>query len=317
MDNFGGESELNFESRSGADMKFAYLSFVSFWSEVENECDINKVDEMLKSLSAEHEMLLIRKQDERIVDQGKFILYGPITIIDVSDIATRDEMTLCGFGRAVGDFIIEWQAPLSKVSTENLQLLLDATNQGYEIIELTAIDQSKLSKMFYSFVNLFRPANKKVAQTIGLILSRFALSKLIAHAKFDVQLKNVIADLPLSRKAVKSIGNFELRRVFTARVQSGFILLSRGGKFGSTIPLAFAFLSALFGVVTVLYSLVVYFAKSKSPEGWTTLMIIVALNSSVIMLVLSLLWSRLEVIVRSMSKEVDVTLAVSVTPPKK
>ena len=60
---------------------------------------------------------------ERIVDESKFNLYGPITIIDVSDIATRDEMTLCGYGRAVGDFIIEWQAPLNKVSSENLQVL--------------------------------------------------------------------------------------------------------------------------------------------------------------------------------------------------
>ena len=298
-------------------MKFAYLSFISLWSEVENEGDINKVDEMLKSLSAEHEILFIRKQSERIVDESKFDLYGPITIIDVSDIATRDEMTLCGFGRAVGDFIIEWQAPLNKVSPENLKVLLDGTNQGYEIVELSAVDQSKISKMFYSFVNLFRPANKKVAQTIGLIFSRFALSKLIAHADFDVQLKNVVADLPLSRKVVKSFDNFELRRGFTTRVRFGFILLSKGGKFGSTIPLAFACFSALLGFATVLYSLVVYFAKNKSPEGWTTLMIIFGLNFSVIMLVLSLLWSRLEAIARSLSKELDITSAVTVTPPKK
>ena len=298
-------------------MKFAYLSFISLWSEVENEGDINNVDEMLKSLSAEHEMLFIRKQSERIVDESKFNLYGPITIIDVSDIATRDEMTLCGFGRAVGDFIIEWQAPLSKVSSENLQVLLDGTNRGYEIVELAAVDQSKFSKMFYSLVNLFRPANKKVAQTIGLIFSRFALSKLIAHADFDVQLKNVVADLPLSRKVVKSFDSFELRRAFTTRVRSGFMLLSKGGKFGSTIPLAFACFSALLGISTVLYSLVVYFAKNESPEGWTTLMIIFGLNFSVILLVLSLLWSRLEAIVRSLSKELDITSAVSVTPPKK
>ena len=298
-------------------MKFAYLSFISLWSEVENEGDINKVDEMLKLLSAEHEILFIRKQSERIVDESKFDLYGPITIIDVSDIATRDEMTLCGFGRAVGDFIIEWQAPLNKVSSENLEVLLDGTNQGYEIVELSAVDQSKISKMFYSFVNLFRPANKKVAQTIGLIFSRFALSKLIAHADFDVQLKNVVADLPLSRKVVKSFDNFELRRGFSTRVRSGFILLSKGGKFGSTIPLAFACFSALLGIATVLYSLVVYFAKNKSPEGWTTLMIIFGLNFSVIMLVLSLLWSRLEAIARSLSKELDITSAVTVTPPKK
>ena len=298
-------------------MKFAYLSFISLWSEVENEGDINKVDEMLKLQSAEHEILFIRKQSERIVDESKFDLYGPITIIDVSDIATRDEMTLCGFGRAVGDFIIEWQAPLNKVSSENLEVLLDGTNQGYEIVELSAVDQSKISKMFYSFVNLFRPANKKVAQSIGLIFSRFALSKLIAHADFDVQLKNVVADLPLSRKVVKSFDNFELRRGFSTRVRSGFILLSKGGKFGSTIPLAFACFSALLGIATVLYSLVVYFAKNKSPEGWTTLMIIFGLNFSVIMLVLSLLWSRLEAIARSLSKELDITSAVTVIPPKK
>ena len=298
-------------------MKFAYLSFISLWSEVENEGDINNVDEMLKSLSAEHEMLFIRKQSERIVDESKFNLYGPITIIDVSDIATRDEMTLCGFGRAVGDFIIEWQAPLSKVSSENLQVLLDGTNRGYEIVELAAVDQSKFSKMFYSLVNLFRPANKKVAQTIGLIFSRFALSKLIAHADFDVQLKNVVADLPLSRKVVKSFDSFEFQRAFTTRVRSGFMLLSKGGKFGSTVPLIFACFSALLGIATVLYSLVVYFAKNKSPEGWTTLMIVFGLNFSVILLVLSLLWSRLEAIVRSLSKELDITSAVSVTPPKK
>jgi hypothetical protein len=298
-------------------MKFAYLSFISLWSEVENEGDINKVDEMLKSLSAEHEILFIRKQSERIVDESKFNFYGPITIIDVSEIATRDEMTLCGFGRAVGDFIIEWQAPLNKVSPENLQVLLDGTNQGYEIVELSAVDQSRISKMFYSFVNLFRPANKKVAQTIGLIFSRFALSKLIAHADFDVQLKNVVADLPLSRKVVKSLDRFELDRAFSMRIRSGFVLLSKGGKFGSTIPLAFACFSALIGLFTVVYSLVVYFAKNKSPEGWTTLMIIFGLNFSVIMLVLSLLWSRLEAIARSLSKDLDITSSISVTPPKK
>jgi hypothetical protein len=298
-------------------MKFAYLSFVSLWSEVENEGDINKVDEMLKSLSAEHELLFIRKQSERMIDESTFNLHGPITIIEVSDIATRDEMTLCGFGRAVGDFVIEWQAPLNKVSLENVQLLLDGTNRGYEIVELAAVDQSKSSKMFYRFVNLFRPANKKVAQTIGLIFSRFALSKLIAHADFDVQLKNVVADLPVSRKVVKSLDRFELDRAFSTRIRSGFILLSKGGKFGSTIPLAFACFSALIGLFTVVYSLVVYFAKNKSPEGWTTLMIIFGLNFSVIMLVLSLLWSRLEAIARSLSKDLDITSSISVTPPKK
>ena len=96
------------------------------------------------------------------------------------------------------------------------------------------------------------------------------------------------------------------------RVGEGANLLSKGTRFGSTVPLGLAIISALFGIGAALYALAFFLLRGQTPEGWTTLMIVMGLGQAAVLVMLGLVWSRMNAMARGLSQRRDATAAVIV-----
>jgi hypothetical protein len=92
-------------------------------------------------------------------------------------------------------------------------------------------------------------------------------------------------------------------------------LLAKGSRFGTVVPLAIATVSALFGIFVSFYALTIYILNGKSPEGWTTLMIVTGLGQASILALIGMTWSRIDSLLKGLSRPRDATAEVVVFPP--
>jgi hypothetical protein len=298
-------------------MKHAYISFVFVDTGSTTNYEIQKLDCMLHEVAARHEILIVMANQSSSIDESLLELYGPVSLIKVNKRSSEDEMMLSALGRAVGDFVVSWQTSIGIATQMLLKSCLDKTNQGHEIVEIASRSQSKVTRIAYFTTNFLRKSDRRIQRSKCVLYSRFAIEKLLSYATYDPQLRIILAELPVSRATVyteeKIFSNLSLSR----RIIDMISLIAKGSRLGRAIPMVFTGLSAFLGIGIMLYSLVSLLVKDSTPEGWTTLMMISGLNFAVLMSNLTLIWSRLDSISKSVATKVDQTSSVSVVGPSK
>jgi len=100
------------------------------------------------------------------------------------------------------------------------------------------------------------------------------------------------------------------------RVAEGAALLLKGTRFGAVFPLALAVMSAVFGVAVAFYALAILLIRGRTPEGWTTLMVVSGLGQAAILAMLGLTWARLDALARGLSRSQEATAFVVTRPPR-
>jgi hypothetical protein len=298
-------------------MKHAYISFVFVDTGSTTNSEIQKLDCMLHEVTARHEILIVMANQASSIDESLLELYGPVSLIKVNTRSSEDEMMLSALGRAVGDFVVSWQTSIGVATQMLLKSCLDKTNQGHEIVEIASRSQSKVTRIAYFTTNFLRKSDRRIQRSKCVLYSRFAIEKLLSYATYDPQLRIILAELPVSRATVyteeKIFSNLPLSR----RIIDMISLIAKGSRLGRAIPIVFTGLSAFLGIGIMLYSLVSLLVKDSTPEGWTTLMMISGLNFAVLMSNLTLIWSRLDSISKSVATKVDQTSSVIVIGPSK
>jgi len=248
---------------------------------------------------------------------GTFPL-GPTTdFADITASATQDEMILSALGRAVGDFVFSWQSSLEQVTRELLVACLEKTDKGDQIIELVFNKRSSTIKLAYFLTNVLRKSERHIQRSNCVVYSRFAIEKLLQYATYDPQLRIVRAELPVRKSTIEMNEKMSTNVPLGRRVLDMAALIGKGRKLGTAIPLVFSVFSAFLGLGIMLYSLIALLIKDSTPEGWTTLMMIIGMNFAVVMFNLTLIWSRLESISKSVATRVDMTSSVNVISPSK
>jgi hypothetical protein len=298
-------------------MKHAYISFVFIADGTACNSDIERLDQLLHSVAARHEILMVKAKRQNCIDESKLELYGPISVISVSARATEDERVLSGLGRAVGDFVFCWQSSLDLITAGLLSACLGKTDDGCEVIEIVSNSQPSLIKLAYFVTNVLRKNDRRIQRSNCVVYSRFAIEKLLEHATYDPQLRIIRAELPVSRTTVQIDKRMSTSVSLGRRIFDMASLIGKGSNLGTAIPIMFSALSAFLGIGVMFYSLVVLLIKDSTPQGWTTLMIITGLNFAVVMSSLTLIWSRLESISKSVATRIDLTSSVNVISPSK
>lgn len=298
-------------------MKQAYLSVVLpilSSAEIPDTSRLRQLDLNLTKLARSHEIVICVPFNLKTASQEVDSINGPITFLYTNPLVKKDELIVCGLGRAVGDLVIEWHESIELLTEEILTKFIDPTDFGFELVEAVPIQTSRLSSYFYRFANVLRPSYSPIRKIVGRSYSRKVLSQLLARITFEPQLNVLFAEIPISRD------KFLLRLKPTnylsilERIREGISLLVKGTKFGSVIPLVMAGISASFAVSAGVYALVVYLVRGKTPAGWTTLMIVTGFGQAAILALLGLVWSRIDYLTRGLSRKTDNTAEVIVHP---
>lgn len=296
-------------------MKNAYVSVVLPVAFVPTGKVIEKIDSVLAQQARAHEIVLITPYGAASELRDPPSLQGPVSIVSTHHRTTTDSALMAGLARTVGDFIIEWRGPLNAIDNDLIGTMLAPTDLGVELVEMTGVPTSIVSRIFNKVVNSLRPRSAPILKTVGRTYSRRALQVVLGAAAFDPQLDLLIAELPVQR-FVQAVPHPNPRgTTLSQRINSGFSLLSNGSRFGSAIPLALAAISAILGVVAAIYALGFLLVRGQTPEGWTTLVVLIGLGQAAILTMLGITWMRIDSLTRGLAKDPDVTVHVEVLTP--
>jgi len=297
-------------------LKQAYVTVILPYSgKTPSVQDIATLDAALKLTTREHEIIFISIFDSGVLDFEIKMLFGPLSIVYINPISSQDTSRIAALGRAVGDFIIEWQGPIKQLSEDFILELLEPTNSGIELVEFESSLQTSSSRMFYKLANSLRSSRIPMRKTVGRVFSRRALGQLLLGSSFEPQINVLCAELPVLRTNRSIEINFAARQSFKERIKEAMSLLVKGSRFGTVIPLALATISALFAISVALYAFVLYILNGKSPEGWTTLMIVTGFGHASILALIGMAWSRIDSLSKGLTRPRDATAEVVVFPP--
>jgi hypothetical protein len=297
-------------------LKQAYVTLIlPFYAKVPSIQEIAAIDSALKLSTRDHEIILVTMFDMGVRNFEVSGLSGPVSVVYTNSISTQNSSRIAAIGRAVGDFVIEWQGTIDSLTKEMILELLEPTNNGLELIEFESAFQPRLSRKFYKFTNTLRPSRIPVRKAVGRAFSRRALGQLLLGASFEPQLNVLFAELPIPKTSKTVHVDFAEKQNFKERVAEGMSLLVKGSRFGTVVPLTLATISAVFGVFVSIYAVTLYILNGTSPEGWTTLMIVTGLGQASILALIGLTWSRIDSLLKGLSRPRDATAEVVVFPP--
>ena len=297
-------------------MKQAYVSVVlPFSGQILSAQEIYTLDSALRIASRNHEIILIATFDSGLKNFEIKELTGPLSIVYTNSISSQNSSKVAAFGRAAGDFIIEWQGAVGDLNTDTILELLEPTNHGTELIEVESSFQLMTSRAFYSFANTLRSSRIPIRKTVARVFSRRAIGQLLLGSSFEPQISVLCAELPVQRTSKTIKVDFAASQSFRERIAEGMTLLAKGSRFGTVVPLALATFSAFFGIFVALYALTLYLLNGKSPEGWTTLMIVTGLGQASILALIGMTWSRIDSLSKGLTRPRDATAEVVVFPP--
>lgn len=296
-------------------MKQAYVSLVlpslgKNW----NADDVIRIDSALNVTSRNHEIVLISEFGSYGGEMESVGLTGPLSIINTNSISSINSQRVAALGRTVGDFVIEWNGDISVLTEEMISDLLDPTGYGVELVEFESLFQSRSSRLFYRFVNSLRSSRIPIRKTVSRAFSRRALGQLLSASGFEPQIDVLFAELPAQRTVRVVNVNFAAKQNLKERASEGVALLVKGSRFGTVVPLVFATLSAVFGIFVVVYALGLYLIQGESPAGWTSLMIVTGFGQASILALIGLTWTRIDALIKGLSRPGDATVNVIVLP---
>jgi len=279
--------------------------------------EIISLDNELKLATRNHELILISTFESGVMDFKFEGLSGPLSIVYINSISSQNSSRVAAYGRAAGDFIIEWHGPIYELTEDAILELLEPTNHGTELVEFESAFQPRISRAFYGFANSLRSSSIPVRKAVGRVFSRRALGQLLLGSSFEPQISVLCAELPVQRIGKRVRVNFVENQSVRERIVEGMTLLAKGSRFGTVVPLALATISAFFGIFVALYALTLYLLNGKSPEGWTTLMIVTGLGQASILALIGMTWSRIDSLAKGFTRPRDATAEVVVFAPEK
>ena len=298
-------------------MKQAYVSLVLPSSGKKWDVqDIIRIDFALNATSRNHEIVIISDFGSYGGEMESIELTGPLSIINTNSISSLNSQRVAALGRTVGDFVIEWNGDISVLTEKMISDLLDPTGYGVELIEFESIFQSKSSRLFYRVVNSLRSSKIPIRKTVARAFSRRALGQMLSASGFEPQIDVLFAELTAQRTARVVYVNFATKQNLKERLGEGVALLVKGSRFGTVVPLVIATLSAVFGFFVVVYAIGLYLIQGESPAGWTSLMIVTGFGQASILALIGLTWTRIDALIKGLSRPNDATVNVIVMPPR-
>lgn len=296
-------------------MKHGYVSLVLSLPAPPSMAVLAQLDSALTAQARSHEIVVVTPYGEP-ASYDQLATVGPVTTVMTHMRASQDGLLVAGLARAVGDFVIDWRGSPESIDEPLLRELLAPTDTGTELVEVVGTETSLASRRFQAMVNHLRPSGAPLRKTIGRVFSRRALQEVLGATAFEPQLDVLTAELPVHRTVIRVSQPNPHRDSWGQRFSDGLTLLSKGTRFGSAVPITLAMVSALFGTGAAVYALGILLFRGQTPEGWTTLMVVIGLGQAAVLTMLGLAWARLDALTRGLSRNSDATAEVHVLPPK-
>lgn len=297
-------------------MKEAYLSFVFYNLTNSFPLDsLRKVDSDLRKLVRQHEIIMVTKSDFDEERTGDGTFECPVTLVSMLPSANENAIRISALARASGDFIVEWVDDLDSLNIDEMSQALQLTNQGVELIEFVPDAPHLKVQTYLRVINSFRPVSPPLQHTFARLMSRRALSQVLQYMNFPLNPDIALSDLVIKRAKLSSARKGHKLTVTEWGGRKTFSTLVMNTRFGGIFPIILSAISSAFGLGMAIFAASLFIVSGKSPEGWTTLMVVTGFGIGSILALLGMIWMKLESIFRALTSSADVTSEVKVIAP--
>lgn len=294
-------------------MKNAYLSVLIYSRKNFDSSEIQSLGKLIQSKFRKIEIIYVSENPIQF-DSKVAVFDFPLTSLVVYKNSSRHRAIVAGLGRSVGDFILFWDLDLNQLSVDMLANFVLASDQGAEFVSLK-VGKSKTSKLVYRILNFVGITSNPYSRFFGGLLSRRLVSQVLSASIGGAELDLILANTNLNRIEINSTGIVPPKERLMERIRRVGSFLTKGTKFGTLLPLLLALFSSFIAIAAAVYSVFIYVLEGKTPEGWTTLMVLVGFGQSCILLMLALLWNQL-IEMQSNRLSSDVTEEVQIFGPR-
>jgi len=226
-------------------------------------------------------------------------LFGPyksqaVSLINMSHYQGVEASIIAGVDYAIGDYVIEFDTLITDYDLSVIMQAYYKCTEGYDIVTASP-DTSKLSsKLFYAIFNAYSKINYKLGTERFRILSRRAINRISSVSTSITYRKAIyytsgLTSYLLKYKSVDKRLSRSIHSAFSERI--GLALKSL--LLFTDIIVKMAFYLALgmfmFSIVVGIYVLWAKLIYQRIVEGWTTLMLFLAISFSGIFVLIAFL----------------------------
>ena len=222
----------------------------------------------------------------------------PVTIVNMGFVQGVELAMNAGCDIAIGDFVYEFDYAQQTWPDDMMEQLYRKMQEGFDIISACPNGKTKLSsRMFYSIFNHFSNIKAKIRTEAFRLISRRAINRATAMNHATMYRKAVFANSGLAstyltfdpQKAAADRGSGKERR--TLAMDSLILFTDIGFK----IALVLSIIMLCFAAVVGIYTVVIY-ATGHPVEGWTPIMIFLAIGFFALFAILTFVLKYLSLI---------------------
>jgi hypothetical protein len=280
-------------------VKQAYVSVVMRWAPDVTAATMRRIDQDLARSARAHELVLVASPADvatvrasGLLDPG--LASSPISLVVTWYDTAHDDALIAGLARAAGDFVIEWNAHAADLTGEIITAALGATDGGFEVVEVIPRKVATLSRIFFAVANAFRPRSSPLLPSVGRLFSRRALDNALAVTGGTPNRTLMVADMGLPRHTIVRDLRYRGDHSYRDRRGEAIVVLTRGTNAARVVPAVVSIFLVLFSLGSAAFAVILFFTRNRSPEGWTTLMVVMGLGLATIIGFLALLWERVD-----------------------
>ena len=230
------------------------------------------------------------------------------TVISIVNMGFHQGLELCmnaGEDLAIGDFVYEFDTVFMDYDPDYIAKIYHKSMEGYDLVSACPdIKPKKTSSLFYKIFNRFSNTNYKLQTESFRIVSRRAINRVFSMNQAVLYRKAVNANCGLKMASIKyQVTDRNKSKQFTNErrtlaFDSLILFTDVGYRFSMIMSFFMIFAVAVIGIYTV-----VIYVSSKPVEGWTPIMLFLAIGFFGLFVVLTLALKYLSLILNLVFKK--------------
>ena len=273
----------------------------------------NERSKVLKSVPDIHLSLKINFQSYELIivnDSGNLINTSDqdvlkeqdvknTTILNMAYFHDRENAMLAGTDLSNGDFVFEFDYPITKIEITTLADLYNlSANREADIVAFYNQNQERTtSQLFYGFLKRFGYTENMAHTECIRMISRRALNETLKH-KRNFRFRKLLYSKSGFRSMAENNDNINYinDRPNGSRMRLATDMLMSVAHVGSSVSKFLSLICILLTVVISIYALAIYFGDLDVSAGWTTLMLFLGFGFSGIFTILFTMSRTLELL---------------------
>ncbi|MCQ2530193.1 MAG: glycosyltransferase [Lachnospiraceae bacterium] len=236
---------------------------------------------------------------EAVIKECAKAYHCAVTIVNMGYVQGVELAMNAGCDMAIGDFVFEFDSANQTWPENMMEQLYRKMQEGYDIVSACPKGKMKFSsKLFYSVFNKFSNIKEQLRTEAFRLTSRRAINRASSMNQAQMYRKAVNANLALAQTYVEFEPTGENRidkqssKERTSLAVDSLILFT---DIGYKIAFVMSIVMLAFAAIVGIYTVIIY-ATGHPVEGWTPIMIFLAIGFFVLFAILTFVIKYLSLI---------------------